>query len=123
MAPQIQHPVVNSSMTVLPPDAHADQSSHQFQVNDIQCLQISNLEIKVNEELSLIDDGSNNGLAGAGMCFYDMTEQLEHVHIIGAGGLVLAKCEEISVLHIAFLQNRCTSKQGKPCLYFRVKNK
>eukprot|EP00957_Ditylum_brightwellii_P053368 4045211-Ditylum_brightwellii.AAC.1 len=49
-----------------------DQTGCQFQVNAMQYLQMSNLEVKGSKELCLIDGGSNNGLAGAGMSLYEM---------------------------------------------------
>eukprot|EP00957_Ditylum_brightwellii_P102285 7797543-Ditylum_brightwellii.AAC.1 len=52
------------------------ETGHQFQVNAIQHFQISNLEVERNKELCLIDSVSNNGLAGAGMCLYEMAEHL-----------------------------------------------
>eukprot|EP00957_Ditylum_brightwellii_P101964 7771692-Ditylum_brightwellii.AAC.1 len=50
----------------------------------MQCLQISNLEVEENKESCLIDGGSNNGLVGAGIHLYKMTEHPERVDIIGA---------------------------------------
>eukprot|EP00957_Ditylum_brightwellii_P083264 6331077-Ditylum_brightwellii.AAC.1 len=60
MASQTQHREVNSSMTRLPAGVYTDQTSCQFQVNAMQCLQISNLGVEGNKELCLIDGGSNN---------------------------------------------------------------
>eukprot|EP00957_Ditylum_brightwellii_P002997 229248-Ditylum_brightwellii.AAC.1 len=84
MASQIQPREVNSSLTRLPACVYMNQTGHQFQVNAMQCLQISNLEVEVNKELCLIDDGSNNGLVGVGMRLYEMAEHPEHVDIVGA---------------------------------------
>eukprot|EP00957_Ditylum_brightwellii_P041258 3123611-Ditylum_brightwellii.AAC.1 len=81
---QTQPRGVNSSMAMLPPGTYTDQTGCQFQVNAIQRLHISNLEIEENRDLCLIDGDSNNGLAGAGMRLYDMAEHLEWVDIIGA---------------------------------------
>eukprot|EP00957_Ditylum_brightwellii_P038348 2899031-Ditylum_brightwellii.AAC.1 len=60
MASQTQPREVNSSLTRLPTGVYMDQTVHQFQVNAMQCLQISNLEVERNKELCLIDGGSNN---------------------------------------------------------------
>ena len=73
-----------SSSRSLPPGVYTDQNGRQFQINAIRRLHISNLEIEVNKELCLIDGGSNNGLAGAGMRLYEMAEYQERVDIIGA---------------------------------------
>eukprot|EP00957_Ditylum_brightwellii_P159923 12172839-Ditylum_brightwellii.AAC.1 len=77
MASQTQPREVNSSMTRLPSVVYTDQTGNQFQVNAMQCLQISNLEVKGNKELYFIDGGSNNGLAGAVMHLYEMAEHPE----------------------------------------------
>eukprot|EP00957_Ditylum_brightwellii_P094014 7158488-Ditylum_brightwellii.AAC.1 len=61
-----------------------DQTGCQFQVNAMQCLEISTLEVKGSKELCLIDGGSNNGLAGAMMCLCEMAEYPECVGIISA---------------------------------------
>eukprot|EP00957_Ditylum_brightwellii_P160754 12238490-Ditylum_brightwellii.AAC.1 len=61
-------------MTRLPAGIYTDQTGCQFQVNAMRHLQISNLEVEGNKELCLIDGGSNNSLAGAGMCLYEMAE-------------------------------------------------
>eukprot|EP00957_Ditylum_brightwellii_P080136 6094501-Ditylum_brightwellii.AAC.1 len=55
MAPQTQPREVNVSMTRLPVGVYMDQTGCQFQVNDMQHLQISNLEVEGNKELCLID--------------------------------------------------------------------
>ena len=68
----------------LSPGVYTYQNGRQFLINAIRCLHISNLEIEVNKDLCLIDDGSNNGLAGAGMRLYEMAEYPERVDIIGA---------------------------------------
>eukprot|EP00957_Ditylum_brightwellii_P109875 8381249-Ditylum_brightwellii.AAC.1 len=60
MASQTHPREVNSAMTRLPAGVYTDQTGHQFQVNAVQRLQISNLEVEGNKELCLIDGGSNN---------------------------------------------------------------
>eukprot|EP00957_Ditylum_brightwellii_P079584 6051311-Ditylum_brightwellii.AAC.1 len=60
------------------------ETGSQFQVNAMQHLQISNLEVEGYKELGLIDGGSNNGLAGAEMHLYEMAEHPECVEVIGA---------------------------------------
>eukprot|EP00957_Ditylum_brightwellii_P126201 9621359-Ditylum_brightwellii.AAC.1 len=84
MASQTQHIVVNSSMTRLPAGVYTDQTNCQFQVYAMLCLQINNLEVEGNKELCLINGCPNNGLAGAGMCLYEMAEHTEHVDSISA---------------------------------------
>eukprot|EP00957_Ditylum_brightwellii_P180545 13752994-Ditylum_brightwellii.AAC.1 len=84
MASQTQPREFNSSMIILPAGICTDQTDHQFQVNAMQCIQISNIELEGNKELCLTDGGSNNGLAGEGMHLYEMAEHPEHVDIIGA---------------------------------------
>eukprot|EP00957_Ditylum_brightwellii_P193645 14746439-Ditylum_brightwellii.AAC.1 len=84
MASQTQPREVNSSMTILPTSVYMNQTGCQFQVNAMQHLQISNLEVEGNQALYLIDGGSNNGLAGAGMCLYETAEHPECVDIISA---------------------------------------
>eukprot|EP00957_Ditylum_brightwellii_P189913 14457559-Ditylum_brightwellii.AAC.1 len=84
MASQTQPREVNSSMTRLPACVYTDQTGCQFQVNAIQYLQITNPEVEGNKELCLIDDSSNNGLAGPRMRLYEMAEHPERVDIIGA---------------------------------------
>eukprot|EP00957_Ditylum_brightwellii_P180910 13783171-Ditylum_brightwellii.AAC.1 len=78
MASQTQSREVNSSMARLPASVYTDQTAGcQFQENVMQCLQISSLEVEGSKELCLIDGGSNNGLAGAGMHLYEMAEHPE----------------------------------------------
>eukprot|EP00957_Ditylum_brightwellii_P025228 1909578-Ditylum_brightwellii.AAC.1 len=84
MASHTQPREVNSSMTRLPAGTYTNQTDRQFQVNAMQHLKISNIEVEGNKEFCLIDDGSNNGLAGAGVCLYEMAEHPERVEIIGA---------------------------------------
>eukprot|EP00957_Ditylum_brightwellii_P077584 5895434-Ditylum_brightwellii.AAC.1 len=71
-------------MPRLPAGLYTDQTGCQFQVNAMQHHQISNLEVEGNKELCLIDDSSNNGLAGVGMHLYEMAEHPERVDIVGA---------------------------------------
>eukprot|EP00957_Ditylum_brightwellii_P185170 14101216-Ditylum_brightwellii.AAC.1 len=82
MASPTQLREVNSSITRLPAGVYTDQAGRQFQVNAIGHLQISNLEVEGNKEICLIDGGSNNDMAGAGMHLYEMAEHPESVDII-----------------------------------------
>eukprot|EP00957_Ditylum_brightwellii_P054936 4163292-Ditylum_brightwellii.AAC.1 len=84
IASQTQPREVNLSMIRLPAGVYTDQTGFQFQVNDMQHLQISNLAVKGNKDLCLIAGSSNNGLAGAGMHLYEIAEYPEHIDIIGA---------------------------------------
>eukprot|EP00957_Ditylum_brightwellii_P200314 15271636-Ditylum_brightwellii.AAC.1 len=79
----------------------------------MQYLQISNLEVEWNKELCLIDGGSNNGLAGAGMCLYEMAEHPEHVDIIGASDGIQ---DIMKSLPISTYCAVVTSATGKCCL-------
>eukprot|EP00957_Ditylum_brightwellii_P200237 15264576-Ditylum_brightwellii.AAC.1 len=83
MASQTQPREVSSSMTRLPAGVYTDQTGCQFEVNAMQRLHISNLEVEGRKELCLIDGDSNNGLAGAGIRLYEMAEHPECVDIIG----------------------------------------
>ena len=103
---------VNSSMT-LPPGVYTDQNGRQFQINAIRRLHISNLEIEENKNLCLIDGGSNNGLAGAGMRLYEMAEYPERVDIIGASDNVQ---DEMKGLPIGTYCAVVTSATGIRCL-------
>eukprot|EP00957_Ditylum_brightwellii_P004375 331784-Ditylum_brightwellii.AAC.1 len=94
MASQTQPKKVNSSMTKLPAG-------------------ISNLEVEGNKELCFIDGGSNNGLAGTGMCLYEMAEHPEHVDIIGVSDDIQ---DGMKSLHIGTYCTVVTSATGKYCL-------
>eukprot|EP00957_Ditylum_brightwellii_P129722 9895612-Ditylum_brightwellii.AAC.1 len=87
MASQTQPREVNSSMTILPEEG--------------------------SKQLYLIDGGSNNGLAGAGMRLYEMTEHPEHVDIISASDDVQ---DRIISLPIDTYCAVVTSATGKHCL-------
>eukprot|EP00957_Ditylum_brightwellii_P136177 10385534-Ditylum_brightwellii.AAC.1 len=71
-------------MTRLPAVVCIDQTSCQFQVSATWHLQINILEVEGNKELCIIDGGSNNSLAGAGMHLYELAEYPECVDIIDA---------------------------------------
>eukprot|EP00957_Ditylum_brightwellii_P075111 5707638-Ditylum_brightwellii.AAC.1 len=113
MASQTQPREVNSSMARLPAGVYMDQTGCQFQVNGMQHLQISNLEVEGSKELCLIDGGSNNGLAGAGMRLYEMAEHPEHVDIIGASDGIQYGMKSLPIgTYCAVV----TSVTGKRCL-------
>eukprot|EP00957_Ditylum_brightwellii_P180227 13729369-Ditylum_brightwellii.AAC.1 len=113
MASQIQPREANSSMTRSPAGVYTHQIRHQFQVNDMQHLQLSNLEVEENKELCLTDDGSNIGLAGAGMHLHEMAEHPECVDIIGASNDIQ---EGMKSLPIGTYCAVVTSATGKHCL-------
>eukprot|EP00957_Ditylum_brightwellii_P064645 4906228-Ditylum_brightwellii.AAC.1 len=113
MASQTQPRDVNLSMPRLPAGVYTDQKGCQFQVNAMQCLQISNLEIEENKELCLIDGCSNNSLAEAGMHLFEMAEFSEPVTIIGASDDVQ---NGIKSLPIGTYCAVVTTATGKHCL-------
>ena len=113
MASQTQLRGVNSSMAMLPPGTYTDQNGRQFQVNAMRRLHISNLEIEENQDLCLIDGGSNNGLAGAGMHLFEMAEHPERVDIIGASDNVQ---DGMKSLPIGTYCAVVTSATGRHCL-------
>eukprot|EP00957_Ditylum_brightwellii_P015591 1175693-Ditylum_brightwellii.AAC.1 len=79
----------------------------------MQRLHISNLEIEENKDLCLIDGGSNNGLEGARMRLYEMSEHPERVDIIGARDDVQ---DGMKRLPIGTYCAVVTSATGKHCL-------
>eukprot|EP00957_Ditylum_brightwellii_P028032 2116358-Ditylum_brightwellii.AAC.1 len=113
MASQTQTREINSLMTRLPAGVYTDQTGCQFQVNTMQHLQISNLEVEGNKELCLINGAFNNSLAGAGMRLYEMSEHPEHVDIIGASDDVQ---DGMKSMPISTYYAVVTFATGKHCL-------
>eukprot|EP00957_Ditylum_brightwellii_P147431 11226212-Ditylum_brightwellii.AAC.1 len=97
-------------MTRLPAGVYTDQTGYHFQVNAMQHLQISNLEVDRRKELCPIDGGSNNGLVGAGMCLYEMAEHPERVDIIGASDDVQDEMKSLPISTYCAVVISATSK-------------
>eukprot|EP00957_Ditylum_brightwellii_P129302 9863646-Ditylum_brightwellii.AAC.1 len=100
-------------MTRLPAGVYTDWTGHRFQVNVMQHLQISNLEVEENKELCLIDCSSNNGLVGTGMHLYEMVEHPERVDIIGASDDIQNGMKSLPISTYCAV---VTSASGKHCL-------
>eukprot|EP00957_Ditylum_brightwellii_P140475 10702822-Ditylum_brightwellii.AAC.1 len=78
----------------------------------MRCLQISNLEVEGNKELCFIDGGSNNGLAGAGMCIYEMAEHPEGEDIIGTSDDVQDGMKSLPIVTYCTVVTSATGKHG-----------
>eukprot|EP00957_Ditylum_brightwellii_P104326 7946544-Ditylum_brightwellii.AAC.1 len=100
-------------MTRLSASIYVDQTGCQFQVNGMQHFQISNLDVEGNKESCLIAGGSNNGLAGARMCLYEIAEHPEQVDIIGTSDDTQ---DGMKSLPISTYCAVVTSATGKHCL-------
>ena len=84
-ARQTQSSMANS----LPPGRYTSDTGRQFQVNASRAVRIHQVEATgTAANLCLIDGGSNNGLAGAGMRLFELPEVPDRVDIVGASDSV-----------------------------------
>eukprot|EP00957_Ditylum_brightwellii_P022430 1692433-Ditylum_brightwellii.AAC.1 len=85
----------------------------EIMASQAQPKEISNIEVEGNKALCLIDGDSNNGLVGAGIYLYEMTEHPEHVDTIGASDDAQ---DGMKILSISISCAVITSATGKYCL-------
>ena len=78
---------IMASQIQLQKGIYTDQNGRQFHVNAAKHVQIANLNLEMNQDLCLIDKGSNNGIAGVSMHEYECAEVPETVDIVGPSNM------------------------------------